>query len=132
MKFSIGREASIQFSDSNQHTTGETETETVKFQYKLKVPVANPGIRNVCKQFTERLRVKIPFTMTWSDGATTEGFFEGSYYSNSINQCEQFAPTELNPEGNFDCYSWRKHLERPAPAPPTMRRYGTLEFQPVA
>jgi len=92
LRASFGREAKIEYSDSNQEIRGTTMTETV------------------CTQSTERRRVSIPFTMTWSDGATTEGFFKGQYWTNSINQCKNFAPKALNPEGNFNCDNWAKHL----------------------
>lgn len=111
IKASFGREAKIEYSDSNQEIKGTTLTETVKFKHKLKVAVANPGLKKVCTQSTERRRVSIPFTMTWSDGATTEGFFKGQSWTNSINKCKNFAPKALNPEGNFNCDNWGKHLD---------------------
>jgi len=111
LKASFGREASLEFTESEEVTMGKTTTKGVKFKLELQQAVANPGVKVFCKQSTQRYRISVPFTLTWSDRKKTEGVYTGSFFTESNVKCEHFTPVELNPEGNYDCHSWRKKIE---------------------
>jgi len=111
LKPTAGVEVRMELSEAEERTMGETSEKTKQFKLQLDHAVANPGLKVNCKQSTQRYRISVPFTMTWSDRKKTEGVYTGSFFTKSYIKCEHFRPRELNPVGRYDCKSWKKKIE---------------------
>merc|ERR1712004_685448 len=103
LKASFGREARIDYEESESRSWGRSDSKEVIFRDEFYPAVASPGERAVCKHTSERYNIEIPFTMTWSDRKTTKGVFRGKMYTQSKVHCDCTFPDELNPKGNSGC-----------------------------